>query len=245
MSENNKLCYEESLDDQLLAIISDDAIQSVISRRCKKQKINTKRVLVRCFKGAHNAQQEIPLNNAIQEFLDKKLVTVEYLLCDQVKKLHLTEEGVVDWLLDSDVHLIITHVHQNIVEHLGWNMDVLMYQLQKLNSHPGYPYRQLLRDPIFLQDKYDYIHIMKDFCNPTLKIAIRKDNSYSVDDLSLISSFLHEQQRNTICWMMKLAFVTNGYHMHKAKNYEDILCKLESYSSKFFGTYPYVMLGIA
>jgi hypothetical protein len=80
MSENNKLCYEESLDDQLLAIISDDAIQSVISRRCKKQKINTKRVLVRCFKGAHNAQQEIPLNNAIQEFLDKKLVTVEYLL---------------------------------------------------------------------------------------------------------------------------------------------------------------------
>ena len=39
-----------SLDDQLLAIISDDAIQSVISRRCKKQKINTKRVLVRCFK---------------------------------------------------------------------------------------------------------------------------------------------------------------------------------------------------
>ena len=48
MSENNKLCYEESLDDQLLAIISDDAIQSVISRRCKKQKINTKRVLVRC-----------------------------------------------------------------------------------------------------------------------------------------------------------------------------------------------------
>ena len=87
-------------------------------------------------------------------------MTVEYLLCDQVKKLHLTEEGVVDWLLDSDVHLIITHVHQNIVEHLGWNMDVLMYQLQKLNSHPGYPYRQLLRDPIFLQDKYDYIHYM-------------------------------------------------------------------------------------
>ena len=32
MSENNKLYYEESLDDQLLAIISDDAIQSVISR---------------------------------------------------------------------------------------------------------------------------------------------------------------------------------------------------------------------
>ena len=59
---------------------------------------------------------------------------------------------------------------------------------------------------------------MKDFCNPTLKIAIRKDNSYSVDDLSLISSFLLEQQRNTICWMMKLAFVTNGYHMHKAKS---------------------------
>ena len=66
-----------------------------------------------------NAQPEIPLNNAIQEFLDKKLVTVEYLLCDQV---HLTEEGVVDWLLDTDVHLIITHVHQNIVDPLFDNL---------------------------------------------------------------------------------------------------------------------------
>ena len=56
MSGSNKLCYEESLDDQLLAIISDDAIQTVISRRSKKQKTNTARVLVRCFKGAHNAQ---------------------------------------------------------------------------------------------------------------------------------------------------------------------------------------------
>ena len=76
MSGSNKLCYEESLNDQLLAIISDDAIQTVISRRSKKQKTNTARVLVRCFKGAHNAQQEIPLNNAFQEFLDKKIVLI-------------------------------------------------------------------------------------------------------------------------------------------------------------------------
>ena len=46
-------------------------------------------------------QQEIPMNNAIQEFLDEKLVTVEYLLCDQVKKLLGSRRliaGVVDWL---------------------------------------------------------------------------------------------------------------------------------------------------
>jgi len=42
--------------------------------------------LVRCFKGAYNAQQEIPLTRALQEFLDKGLVKVEYLLCDKVKK---------------------------------------------------------------------------------------------------------------------------------------------------------------
>ena len=63
--------------------------------------------LVRCFKGAYNAQQEIPLTRALQEFLDKGLVKVEYLLCDKVKKERWNEQQVVAWLISSDVHLII------------------------------------------------------------------------------------------------------------------------------------------
>jgi hypothetical protein len=56
--------------------------------------------LVRCFKGAYNAQQEIPLTRALQEFLDEGL-------CDKVKKERWNEQQVVAWLISSDVHLII------------------------------------------------------------------------------------------------------------------------------------------
>ena len=81
----------------------------------------------------------------------------------------MTERQVADWLLGSDIHLIITHVHQNVVELLKWNINTLMYELQKLHDHVGYPYGKYLRDPIFLQARYEYIRLLKDICNPTLK----------------------------------------------------------------------------
>ena len=77
---------EELLQDELFAVISDDALCAANSRRSRIVENSTSMRLVRCFKGAHNAQQEIPLMRALQEFLDKGLVKVEYLLCDQVKK---------------------------------------------------------------------------------------------------------------------------------------------------------------
>ena len=233
---------EELLQDELFAVISDDALCAANSRRSRIVENSTSMRLVRCFKGAHNAQQEIPLMRALQEFLDKGLVKVEYLLCDQVKKERWDEQQVVAWLIASDVHLIITHVHQNIVELLGWNMTTLIYELQKLYDHPGYPYRNFLRDPIFLQDKYEYLRLVQNICNPTLKIALRENNGYNHDDISSISTFLNKHQESTKSWMMKLAFVTNGFHMQQVHTYEEILSRLKYYSGKFYGIYPYVML---
>ena len=224
---------EESLQDQLCSILSTGTLHNVQDSKKKR---------VRCFKGAHNAQQEIPVMKALQLFLDDELLTVEYLLCKQVKDNRWSAAKVIDWLLDSHIHLIITHVHQNIVEHLGWNMVDLMYQLQRLYDHPGYPYRQLLRDPIFLQDKYEYIRIVEDICNPTFKITIRENNSYLMDDIQSILTFtgIHNDIANA--WMMKLPFVSNGFHKSRVNSIDDIISKLEYYSNNFYGMYPYVML---
>ena len=57
-------------------------------------------------------------------------------------------------------------------------------------DHDGYPYGQHFHDPIFLQNRYEKIILVKDICNPTLKIALHEDNKYSQDDISSISAFL-------------------------------------------------------
>jgi len=233
---------KDSLHDELFAVISNDAIRAASRNALKRSRSNRSMKLVRCFKGGYNAQQETPIMIALEEFTAKGLIVVETLHCERVKKDQMTERQVVDWLLGSDIHLIITHVHQNVVELLKWNMNTLMYELQKLYDHDGYPYGQYLRDPIFLQDKYEYIRLVKDICNPTLKITLREDNKYSQDDLSSISTFLHTYQDKTRSWCMKLAFVTNGFHMEQVNTYEELLRKLDFYSGNFFGIYPYVML---
>jgi hypothetical protein len=127
----------------------------------------------------------------------------------------MTEKQVIDWLLGSDIHLIITHVHQNVVELLKWNINTLMYELQKLYGHDAYPDGKYLRDPTFLQDKYEYIRLVKNICNPTLKITIEK---------------------------IAITLQMNSFHMEQVDTYEELLGKLDFYSGNFFGIYPYVML---
>ena len=67
---------EESLQDQLCSILSAGTLHNVQDSKKKR---------VRCFKGAHNAQQEILVMKALQLFLDDELLTVEYFLCKHVK----------------------------------------------------------------------------------------------------------------------------------------------------------------
>ena len=52
--------------------------------------------------------------------------------CDDVKTKRMDEKQLVDWLLDCDNHLIITHLHQNTAKLLRWNMSTLMYEVQRL-----------------------------------------------------------------------------------------------------------------
>jgi hypothetical protein len=100
---------EELLQDELIAVISDDALCATDRRRSRIVENSSSMKLVRCFKGVYNSQQEIPLMRALQEFLDIGLVKVEYLLCNQVKKERWNEQQVVAWLIASDVHLIIKY----------------------------------------------------------------------------------------------------------------------------------------
>ena len=71
----------DSLQDDLFAVISNDAIHAA-TRRASKRPLNNRNIkLVRCFKGGYNAQQETPIMIALEEFTTKGLITVETLHC--------------------------------------------------------------------------------------------------------------------------------------------------------------------
>ena len=61
---------EELLQDESFA---DNALCAADIRRSRIVGNSSSMKLVRCFKGAYNAQQEIPNMRALQEFLDKRL----------------------------------------------------------------------------------------------------------------------------------------------------------------------------
>ena len=52
--------------------------------------------------------------------------------------LNLTEIQFVDWLLDSDIHLVLSHMHQGF-DSLCWDMEVLSEQYKRFQFHEGFP----------------------------------------------------------------------------------------------------------
>ena len=214
-------------------LISEHAIEQV-------QKKSRTVCLVRVFQGGRNARQLEPVQQALAEFVKRKLIEVEYIDTDTVKMQHLTVQSIVQWLLSSDVHLIITHMHQGIMELLRWNMTDLVLELQLLYSHPGYPTGRSLEDPIFLQDKFKYIEPIKDFFEDTLKILIKNNICDDDGQAKSIKEFL---ERHQPCgFVLKLPFVTNRSHMQYPKDYDDIINCVNNLFLKFDKIYPYVML---
>ena len=84
---------------------------------------------------------------------------------------------LVEWLLGSHIHFILTHIHQGL-EGCAWNMDELYQQVQRLKHHPGFPCGDALQCPIFTQDKFEYIKSVPQLCNPTLAIVLTADGCY-------------------------------------------------------------------
>lgn len=101
---------------------------------------------------------------------------IEIIDNNSIRKYNWSPKDLVDWLLGSHIHFIITHVHQgHIVKGLkdeGWDIVNLCSQLKRLKLHNGFPNNNKLWCPIFTQDKYEYIKACPGFCIPTIKIEV-------------------------------------------------------------------------
>jgi hypothetical protein len=115
---------------------------------------------VHVFQGGEWNINVIPLYAAVSEIkrtgnVDLKVV---FKNVDVVKGERMQPADLVDWLLDSDIHLIIAHPHQGIIskhierdEAYGWSADILKGELMRLKDHAGFPNGEQLTCPIWLQ----------------------------------------------------------------------------------------------
>jgi hypothetical protein len=101
-------------------------------------------------------------------------ILYEYMDCQHVRKLFEKPSDLVDWILESDIHFILGHIHQGgVIEKALWSVTELYEELMRLRNHLGWPWGSKLNCPILTQNKIIYIRICPSITNPTLDVPIK------------------------------------------------------------------------
>ena len=169
---------------------SDDLIlwetieRSRLSRGSDRQDKFIIAVFIGGLRGIQVAQFEEALNMVIQEFEryynpGRLQISVLKISSKDISNSRMTPAELVDRLLDSDVHFILSHIHQSILErNIGWEINDLLVNLERLKYHVGFPTGEQLFCPVFTQDKYDYISRIADYSIPTMKVPIQPNYTH-------------------------------------------------------------------
>lgn len=122
-------------------------------------------ILIRCYHGGQFGNQFEHFQQAVKAVKSKMLnvkINAEYMSLKELraeKEKKWSLESFVDWLLQSDIHFIISHVHQGM-ETFGWSIEEIYNELQRLKYHPGFPNMEHLGCSIFTQNKWLYLEAM-------------------------------------------------------------------------------------
>ena len=115
-----------------------------------------------------------------------KITKLEVLTHQRVKELGFKQNDIFTWLLDSNVHFILCHMHQGQKLEGPWNCSQYIQNLRKFDYHLGYPMIENLGCPIFTQNKIIYIFALADRTNYTLAISMKNIESLNVNEPSWI-----------------------------------------------------------
>jgi len=135
----------------------------------------SRKIIVKAFLGARDSVQNPIFKSAFLSTrqcwagFDVELLT---LTTNELKILKWNPKQFVDWLLnDAEMFFLTNHPHQGMS---FWDTFDLYKQLQRLSTKSGFPCGINLQCPIFLQDKYQYIHACPSLTIPTLKVEFCK-----------------------------------------------------------------------
>ena len=148
-------------------------------KKLHKFRTNTE-IKIRVYQGAKEfGNQIIPFRQACNIISSTASFEVINLTTSDVNKYQLSEMDIIDWLAEGDIHFILTHIHQGIV---NINMNKLYSSINKLHDHPGFPSGDSLQCPVFTQDKYQYLSALmpKGMCNPTFKVDFLPSMDYDL-----------------------------------------------------------------
>lgn len=182
------LCAEE--DDVSLAVSSmTESCSSSVS--CWSDSlpatVNWRGVILRVFEGGKLCAQSNAFTSAIQDL--EVTPTIEFINIDDVKRLKMNPKALIDWLLRSHAHFILSHFHQGTssqnVPQMGWNMEQLQHEVQRLSQHNGFPSGEGVNCPIFTQNKGDYLSAVPDFVNPSLLVPLVQDGLHDYRSIKL------------------------------------------------------------
>jgi hypothetical protein len=112
----------------------DEVVQQNLIRTFKtitKFQTSTE-IEIRVYQGSKEfGNQLIPCHQACDIIQTTSTIRICTLDCSEVNDFKLTEDDIINWLLEGDVHFIISHIHQGIV---NVNMNKLYKSIMKLHK---------------------------------------------------------------------------------------------------------------
>ena len=140
---------------------------------------NTSKKTVRVYMGTEGSYQEPFVTSTIARFrheLQVDVISNKNIRENDGKYKYKfqCESDLIDWLMDSDFHVIVGQgLHLGLIKPGMFQINKIYSEaVAKLYSHPGFPTGDYLRDPIFTGDKYSYLQCIEDFTLPTKKIPM-------------------------------------------------------------------------
>jgi len=200
---------EEASEESMLLweTVSKSARLNYTFSNLTRTNIATKPFLIRVFFGSERCLQlsafQIKMGSIIKyycnEFYDVEnnnpgnvRIKVEYISNVDVTNNKWLPSQLIDHLLESDLHFILTHVHQGLTsKNIGWIIPSLLKHMKRLKFHPGFPSNEQLFCPVFTQDKIRYIRYLGEhFSIPTYEIRMTIPGSkYSSEELEKLRQY--------------------------------------------------------
>lgn len=170
--------YQNERD--FICCFSEDFVFQLAQSCTKKQRLD-KKISIKVLVGGRRGHQDSYLTLAKDHIRYHHrqlwdLLFFEELNNDQIKTNSWGPEETVNWLIDSDIHLVMTHVHQGLTglpNQDKWNIYNIENHFWRLKCHRGFPNDIYLKCRVFLQDKWSYLLAVKDRVLPTLKVPLK------------------------------------------------------------------------
>jgi len=196
--------------------------------------------LIHVFGGGEGGWQIGPFAAACRETYFAEYVgdlRFEVMYVSDIKKCNWSPDQFVDWLLEADCHIIITHLHQGIPQ---WNIKDILQAMRRLCGHQGFPTGHRLFCPVFTQNKLKYLRLLPSFMHtPTFSIRLSESPGNSV--WNRLDTFLDSENEGA-GWIVKFPFVTNREGIQFCKTKKRVAQMVSSAAIKYTNRIPYCMV---